>query len=327
MPALLAITVALFSAATPAEGADPRVDRSLGPTTAAAAEMAVFSRPVIQVGAAPAVRKVTPASEAEIARNRNVAMAWFEKARKDICPEMHLVETRDFLIFSTWPHKDDAKLADSCEKMHAHLRQQFMMPRDQQVWAGKLPIYLLEDKQQYHRFTDEVDQRKSPEAGGYLSQQSDGFCHMVLNHVHSATYFYGLLVHEGTHAFLARYATTAALPTWLNEGLAEAMAAQLVPGCTAAARYLSATRAAVLRDIDPSPLFKTVELNELDYGLAQSLVRFLLARDRKAFIQLIKLLKVGTEESEALSRAYGLTREELVRQWKAASQRAVKQGA
>lgn len=327
MPALLAITVALFSAAAPAEGADPRVEKPLGPTTAAAAEMAVFPRPVVQISAASAVRKCTPASEAEIARNRNVAMAWFEKARKDICPDLHLIETRNFLIFSAWPHKDDARLGDSCEKMHAHLRQEFMLPRGQQVWAGKLPIYLLEDKQQYRRFTEEVDGRKSPDAGGYMSQQSDGFCHMVLNHVSGATYFYGLLVHEGTHAFLARYVTTAVLPTWLNEGLAETMAAQLVPECAAAGRYVAATRTAVQRNIDPSPLFKGVTLNEQDYGMAQSLVRFLLARDRKAFVQLIKLLKAGTEETASLSRAYGLTREELVRQWKAASQRALKQGA
>jgi hypothetical protein len=327
MPALFAITVALFSAAAPAGGAGPRVDKAQGPTTAPAGELVLFSRPIAQVSAAPAVRKCGPPTEAEIARNRNRAMAWFEKARKDFCPDLHMIETRDFLIFSAWPRKDDARLAESCQKMYAHLRRQFMLPRDQQVWAGKLPIYLLEDKQQYRRFTDEVDQRKSPDAGGYLSQQSDGFCHIVLNHVHSATYFYGLLVHEGTHAFLARYATTAALPTWLNEGLAETMAAQLVPECAAAGRYVSATREAIQRNLDASSLFRNVELTAQDYGLAQSLVRFLLARDRKAFVQFIKLLKVGTEEPEALWQAYGLTREELVRQWKAASQRALRQGA
>ena len=273
--------------------------------------------------AAPRIRKITPATEAQIAAFRTQAMAWHQKAQKDIVPALHLVETRNFLVFSAWSRKNDARLRQVCETMYTHLRRQFALPRNQPVWAGKLPIFLFHEVRHFRRFTNEVDGRKAPGSGGYLSQRSDGFCYIVLNRAYSSTHFYGLLVHEGTHAFLARYRTDAPLVPWVNEGLAETMAARLVPGCEAATRYTQATAEAVRGNRDVSGIFRGVRLSEFDYGIAQSLVRFLIARDRKRFINFVKLLKVGASDEEALRHAYGLTRKELLAEWRRASKKAL----
>ena len=269
-------------------------------------------------------RKITPPTPAEIARNRARAMAWYEKARKDVTAALHLVETKNFLIFSAWPRGSDRRVGEVCEKMHAHLRKQFLLPADQAIWAGKLPIYIFEKAEHFRKFSADVDGRKLDAAGGYLARRSDGFCHMVLNRVHSRMHFYGLLVHEAAHAFLARYETNAPIADWVNEGLAETMAAQLVPGCRAAKRYVDATAEAARTGADVSGVFEKVALEDFDYGIAQSLVRFLLARDRKSFVKFIKLMKVGMDDEDALRHAYGLSRRQLLEQWRKASRKALR---
>jgi len=275
-------------------------------------------------GARWAIHKITPASPEQIAAFRGQAMDWYHKAQKSFAPSLRLVETRNFLLVTTWPRKVDRRLRQVCETMYTHLRREFVLPRSQVVWAGKLPIFIFEKTDHFKRFSNEVDRRKSPNAGGYLAQRSDGFCYMVLNRVYSRTHFYGLLVHEGTHAFLARYRTDAPIVTWVNEGLAETMAAQLVPGCEAAERYVQATAEAVRRGKNVSGIFRDVRLKASDYGIAQSLVRFLIARDRKRFVHFIKLMKVGASDAAALKYAYGLSREELLAKWLEASKKALR---
>jgi hypothetical protein len=269
------------------------------------------------------VRKFRPATPAQVAANRRLAMAWFEQA-KAFAPSLHLVETPHFLIFSAAPVRSDARLGGLAETMYAALARQFAIRPQRGIWAGKCPIYVLASAEQYRRFTDEVDRRKLPDAAGYHSQRSDGFCYIVLNRVGGATSFQALLVHEGTHAFLGRYLTNRPIVAWVNEGLAEMMAARLVPASDAARRYVDATRQAVREKRDVTPIFREVRLKRYDYGLAQSLVRFLIARDRGAFGRFIRRMKEGAREAEALQAAYGLTHDQLRDEWLKAASKAIR---
>jgi hypothetical protein len=97
-----------------------------------------------------------------------------------------------------------------------------------------------------------------------------------------------------------------------------------VPGGGAARRYVEATGEAVRRNRDVSRIFQDVRLEDFDYGIAQSLVRYLLARDRKAFVRFIQLMKSGLDDAEALQQAFGLTREQLLGQWRRASRKALR---
>jgi len=275
--------------------------------------------------AAPmAIRKIAPPTAAEIARNRATAMAWYEQARRDINADLHLVEGPNFLIFSAWPRGADARLREVCETMYTHLREKLAMPRAQPVWAGKLPVFTFEKVEDFRRFCGLVGEAGMRESGGFTMQRADGFCYVALNKVHTRTHFYGLLVHEGTHAFLARYHTNGFLPEWVNEGLAELMSAELVPSCAAGARYVSATAEALRRGRDVSGIFREVTLGDFEYGVAQSLVRFLLARSGSDFVKFLKLLKIGMDPSEALEKSYGLTGEQLQAEWKLASRQALR---
>lgn len=266
----------------------------------------------------PPARKYTAATAKQIEANRKLAMTWYAKTRATVVASMHFIETDHFLIFSAWSRGNDKALRDICEKMYRAMCKQFDIPPAENIWAGKCPIYIFWETRHYEQFTTKVDERRMSAAAGYTAQRG-AFAYIVMNRCETRTRFYEVLVHEATHAFLARYRTNRTVPRWLNEGLAEYMAAELVPGCSAEEKYLSATRTAVRENRNVSSVFKTVEMNNFDYGIVQSIVRFLIARDRKAFIKLIRLIKDGKPEAAALHEAYKLTHAAMLTEWRAAA--------
>ena len=258
--------------------------------------------------------KFAAASPARVEKLRKLALSWAEES-KAFAPTIHLVETPHFLVFSAWEKSSDAPLSETCETMYRALCSQFDIPPAQNIWAGKCALYVFGEKEQFKRFTTEVDKAKLSEASGYCGGHSDGFCYIVLGPVRTRGFFHEMIVHEGTHAFMNRYLTNRRVPSWVQEGFAEYMAATLVPEAGANRKYLDATKDAIKNRKDITPVFAEVELKSFDYGIAQSLVRYLIVRDRTAFAQFIKLLKEGKSEANALQESYGLTRETLVRDW------------
>lgn len=280
-------------------------------------------RPAPKNGEDKDAAKYKPASEAQIAANRKLAVEWFEKARKEIAPALHQFETEHFLIFSSYPKTDDAPIGRAAEKLYDALCRQFSVPGDQNIFAGKCPIYAFATKDQFVKFGENIDKCKLSLAAGYASQRSDGFCYMVFNQVNSKQWFYELLTHEGTHAYLGRYLSNRHIVAWVNEGLADLMAATLVPGSQAEHKYVTATAEVLRKNLDVSHVYEKIELNAIDYGVAQSLVRFLIARDRKAFVQFVTLMKEGKSDEAALQETYSLTKVQLMDAWRKAAAKAL----
>lgn len=267
--------------------------------------------------------KFAKVTDKAIESNHKLAKRWAEKASKTIVSSMHLVETEHFLIYSAWSRSNDKPLAKTCEKVYDALIKQFNLTGREQVWAGKLPIYVFWEKEDYNRFIAEVTEstRNNPhlvEAGGFYSQKGD-MSYVVLNAVRSKTWFYTLLVHETTHAFAGRYISKRHLPDWVSEGLADYMAARLVPDGSASDKYVSATRKAIKDRIDIRPVFEEVELDSFWYGIAQSLVRYLISQKREAFVALVEDLKDGVATEAALKKHYGLTTDQLAAKWRRAA--------
>jgi len=269
------------------------------------------------------VRKFLPPTPEQVAAFRRRAEALADRAAP-FAPRMHRVETAHFLIYSTWDPGNDRALGDVCENFYAAIRRQFDIGPRECVWAGKCPVYVFRRKDAYRRFSTEVCPAGLPDAAGYCVWFADGFVVIVMGPSRSRTWFYEVLVHEATHGFLSRYRTNRDLPAWVQEGVADTMAARLVKGSWARRKYVDATREAVTGGRAVEGVFDEVGPEAFDYGIAQSLVRFLLARDREAFVRFIEGMKAGRTEAEALKASFGLTRKELVRQWRRAAERALK---
>jgi hypothetical protein len=237
-----------------------------------------------------------------------------DKASKSVT-KLHVVETPHFLIFSGWDRGGDRELSEASEAMYKMLCTQFDIPAKQNIFAGKCPVYVFPKEAQFVKFTNEVDETHNAKAAGYEWQNGTGFCYIVMNGEGNKKRFFEVFTHESTHAFVGRYITNRAIPRWTNEGLADLVAGTLVRGAQASGRYGDAEKEAFKTGKDVEHVFQDMGLDAFDYGIAQSFVRYLIARDRLGFIKFVTLIKQGEGEDDALKAAFDLTREEMLHAW------------
>ena len=258
--------------------------------------------------------KCPPATPEQIEACRKKAQGWAAETKKFV-KNLHQVETKHFLIYSPWNRSGDRKLARVCEKMYKTMCRQFDIPAKENFWVGKCPIFIFDRDEDFVKFCTDVAKRGNPKAAGWCAYDSTGFVFIAMNRCRNRTRFYEVLVHEASHGFVWRYLAHRSIPSWVSEGLAEYMAATLVPKCYAARNYKTATKEAVRKKKDISGIFKEVRLESFDYGIAQSLVRLLIAKDRKGFVKFVTLLKQGKAEAEALEESFGVTHKGLQKAW------------
>jgi len=129
------------------------------------------------------------------------------------------------------------------------------------------------------------------------------------------------LVHEGTHAFVHRLYAPRLIPPWVNEGLAEYMAEEVLrERCPAGEKAVLLRRqyarygwslGGMLGDLDP--------LKVHQYPLAHSLVAYLQEHGQERFAGFIRSLKEGRTAAQALAANYdGLTLAGLEANWRSA---------
>jgi hypothetical protein len=106
------------------------------------------------------------------------------------------------------------------------------------------------------------------------------------------------------------------VPNWLNEGIAEWVGTQVVPACRqvplkeARALELMRTRRTVGDGFfDPGP---DVHIEPDQYGIASSLVRFMVARDRKKFAAFVQGIKEGLDVETSLKESFRASLGELL---------------
>jgi hypothetical protein len=244
-----------------------------------------------------------------------------------ISPNTHAIETEHFVIYSDWSKKDDRRLAKIYEKLYGALCKQFAIGKEENIWIGKLPVFAFWKKGPYVKFSQSaLGVSIAAKAAGYQGRRGS-FSYVCLgpvdskNKAQAISWFYQLLCHETTHAFIGRYISDRHLISWLNEGIAETMVAQLVPNGKQTKGKLSAAHKKVRGGWLPTKgdMFgpKNIPLDGVHYGCAQSMARYLIAKDRKKFIQLVTLIKNGTDPQGAMKEAYGYANySAFLKEWK-----------
>jgi hypothetical protein len=236
------------------------------------------------------------------------------------------IQTDHFILFTDWDKREHGFLKDNLEGAYAVVSQQFEIPVKENVFVGKLPVFMFSKGEDFRKFAREVDgfAASTGVSGYYASLGTTGVGHMAMwkpdvqragGNVRQAEIEWAyVLTHEFTHAFLARYRSNEHVPRWLNEGVAELIANGKFPRPTAR----SWARTMASRQVDFSPLFNddVMPSGEM-YPVMMTLVETLVVRDRKAFLGLFDDIKAGDDPLEALKKRYGLDYAGLVKAWKA----------
>ena len=259
------------------------------------------------------------------------ALAALRDARRDadrdlrsLGVRMRQLETPHFLIFTNWEAADDGFLADSLEDAYRLVGREFDIPFDQNVFVGKLPVYMFDAHDDFLRYARDVDGQKGfrDSVAGYYRGRSDGMGKMAMSKPRS-TRDVGLtvarqlwartLTHEFTHAFFARYRSNAFVPRWLNEGLAEVIAERVYPrpGASETVRTIARSGRSI------ADLFDDSKMPPGDfYPVAMTLVQCLYRESPAKFGRYVDRIKAGEDPQSAMLNLYGVDYRGLETAWR-----------
>lgn len=222
-------------------------------------------------------------------------------------------ETDHFIVFTDWDSREHNFLKKNLEQAYKVVSRQFDMSVKENVFVGKLPVYMFTHYGDFSRFASTVDNfTTNRSVAGYFRGMPDGAGHMAMwkpdasmtgsNNIKDAERLWGyVLVHEFTHAFLSRYRTNEVIPRWLNEGIAEVVAASVFP-------YPDRYRIAKLmahQSPDLMPLFDDEVMPPgIYYPVMQTMVESLVETDRKKFLAMIDDIKDGVDPEDAMRKHF-----------------------
>ena len=282
-----------------------------------------------QSGAPLKYVKSTPVEDADaIATAKKVAASVSEAMKLNFTE----VQTPHFIVFTDWdPRRSRLSQDESRRRGHDAVSRQFNIPAKDNVFVGKLPVFMFKNHNDFMRYAQQFDDLPhSPNLLGYYASHGDGSGHMAMwkpgNQISglqgtsaSAEQWAYTLTHEFTHAFVDRYISNRRIPRWLNEGLAEVIAQTQFP---------QPSRRVVAREMADAdaPLEQLFDDDQMPgggyYPVMQTMVQMLIDQDRTLFLKYFDAIKNGEKPEAALKRNFNIDYGGLEKAWKLYMQRA-----
>jgi hypothetical protein len=275
----------------------------------------VYAKQVAESEARMRARGVEPWPELSAAEHAAAVseLGEFVARVRQAFPALAVVETHEFIVATDIPAAQMAPYTAKLDAMHDLLCDLYGIPQGEPVWQGKCLVVAFLAADDFRAFEGRFMEVDAKGMHGLCHQRSDGRVIMACHRGDDAPAFAHMLVHETSHGFNHRWMSPVRLPNWLNEGIAEWVGTQVVPGCdqvplkeARAGEFVRATGG-----LGPG-FFAAENIDAVQYGIASGLVKFMAGRDQRKFAALVRGVKEGLPVEESLRQAYGATLEELV---------------
>jgi hypothetical protein len=275
----------------------------------------VYAKQVTESEARMRARGVEPWPELSAAEHAAAVseLGEFVARVRQAFPALAVVETHEFIVATDIPAAQMAPSTAKLDAMHDLLCDLYGIPQGEPVWQGKCLVVAFLAADDFRAFEGRFMEVDAKGMHGLCHQRSDGRVIMACHRGDDAPAFAHMLVHETSHGFNHRWMSPVRLPNWLNEGIAEWVGTQVVPGCdqvplkeARAGEFVRATGG-----LGPG-FFAAENIDAVQYGIASGLVKFMAGRDQRKFAALVRGVKKGLPVEESLRQAYGATLEELV---------------
>lgn len=237
----------------------------------------------------------------------------FLKSVSDTYPNMQLYETKYYLFCTDMPAPQIAPYIAYLDGMYDHLIKAFGIDEGKNIWLGKCVVVCFVEQPTFMDFERRMMNNSAP-AGvqGLCHSYGNGKVVISCYRGSDPAYFAGVLVHETAHGFVHRFMSPARIPSWINEGISDWVAAAIVKADDGVKRR---QRDAITRIRQTNSLggdfFEAEGLQAWQYGAASSLVEFMLRTNGPKYRELIVAIKEGHPVPDALKMTYGLTFQEL----------------
>lgn len=235
------------------------------------------------------------------------------------------LQTPNFLIFTDWDPREFDFLRTNLQDAYTVVSRQFGLSPKGNIFVGKLPVYMLSERDTFRRFASQIDHTGShitEGAAGYYYGWSNGMGHLVMwkpdlyqrgAGLQAAKIAWAkILTHEFTHAFVARYRSNRHIPSWLNEGIAETTAAKAFPDPQAILRAQQIARSGFSVSVIFEPGAPPFEL----YPVMRTMTEMLIASNPRSFQRMFDEIKDGTAAEEALKKYYKVDYAGLENAWR-----------
>jgi antitoxin (DNA-binding transcriptional repressor) of toxin-antitoxin stability system len=256
-----------------------------------------------------------PLSAEEHAAHVTELEAFVAEVRKEF-PALAVSQTHEFLVATDIPAAQMAPFTAKLDAMHDFLCDLYGIPRGEPVWKGKCLVIAFLREEDFVAFEPRFMKVETGGAHGLCHQRSDGRVVMACHRGNDASAFAHMLVHETSHGFNHRWMSPEHLPNWLNEGIAEWVGTQVVPHCrqvpmkeARAAEFMKAGGGVGENFFATGP---DHHINAVQYGIASSLVKFMVARDRKKFAAFVRGIKEGMSVDESLKASFDASLADVV---------------
>jgi hypothetical protein len=236
------------------------------------------------------------------------------ETRQRVSPDIVPYETEFFLLYSDLRSREAQRWQGELDRMYERLSELFGLSAGQNIWRGKALVFIFSKESDYHAFCEKMQGgARREDSAGVCYQMGDGFVHIAFYRQPHALTFAHVLVHESVHGFLHRYKSSARIPTWANEGLAEVIAYELVPERGRQQQFANYARDQIRshRGLGED-FFSGGGIEGWQYPIAHTLCEFMIRQNKKGYVDFINGIKEGLKWEQSLEQRYGAPLERLV---------------
>jgi hypothetical protein len=268
------------------------------------------------------VKKFQKATPEQNAKAIEIAKAVAAEVAEKLHYEFKTIESAHFIIFTDWPEEHDY-LKGLCEQSYTAVSTEFDVPVKDNIFVGKLPVFMFKSQDGFKRFAEKVDGFPAPVPSGlagYFTAHEDASGHMAMFRPTRDVMendpkgqFAHTLMHEFTHAFIARYRTNGRVPRWMHEGMAEYISYKHYPRKFPYpfAKYMAEKQFPFDSMFDD----KKPPGAEM-YPVMQTMVEALIKDNPKGFIRMFNDVKDGVDPELAIKKQYKATYKDFEQAWR-----------
>ena len=259
---------------------------------------------------APSWPELTPEVHAKMIEKLK---AFSNETKEKVNGSLRLLETKYFVFYTDLPSAEARKWAYLLDKMYNRLCDLFGIKKGTNIWYGKSLILVFSKQEDYNKFWAVMMDVNPRTSAGMCYSYGDGRVVIAFYRQPHEMDFATVLVHESVHGFLHRYRSPARIVSWINEGLAEVIAYELVPKGTWIPRKQQQAKKEMKKHGNMGGDFFIAEhINGWQYGAASGLTAYMIKQHKKGYVAFINGIKNGTSWEESLATNYGVALKRLV---------------
>ena len=235
------------------------------------------------------------------------------KTRERVNGSLALLETKFFIFCTDLEPAETRKWAKLLDKMYNRLCALFAVAKGTNIWRGKALVFVFQQKDHYRTFWKTMMDVDPKWSAGMCQSYGDGRVIIAFYRQPEEMDFATILVHESVHGFLHRYRSPQRIVSWANEGLADVIAAELVPqGDWGPRKKQRAHGELKKRGHMGGDFFSKEQISPWQYGVAMDLTTFMIRSNKRRYVAFINGIKGGLTWEKSLATRYGVSHSRLV---------------